>query len=222
MINVFDIPISSLAYEAWCRGRVFDLDGIGYGLAHWTDACTVPLDRRPKIISQPYDYYYWLAGIVNITEASKILEIGTHQGGSALSMSKGLVNPSNSTIVTLDVTEYGVNDFRHHNHIRAHQVNANTENAFDICSKELDNKIDMLFIDSTHNFWTTYLNLIIYVNGLSPSIIVIDDITLNPEMQKMWDKTQMLFGMNNCTNVSNEIPGFRPHCGFGLVRNKVK
>ena len=158
-----------------------------------------------------------LAGIINITQANRILEIGTHQG-STMSICRGLTNQETGRILTLDTTNFGKTKFSGHPIIRAHQSNANTQAAYEICKAEFGDKIDILFIDSFHEFWTSYLHVQIYVNALNPTLMLIDDITLNEDMRQLWDIIVKRYGDNNCVNASFIIPNFRPIAGFGIVR----
>lgn len=209
MIDLDNIALESIIGEAWYRGNCINLTGVGYGPAHWS---------TDEIVDSPYDYYYLLAGLVNITNVANIIEIGTHYGGSALAMSKGLSQYDNSKILTFDVTDIGINKFKDHRVIKACQLNANTELAYNKSLKEFDT-IDLLFIDSYHEYWTTFLSLQIYTSFM-PSWVIIDDITLNDDMKKLWDKAVDRYGAKNCINATTVIPEFRPMAGFGIIYNR--
>lgn len=208
--------MASVAQMAWDAGTTFDLSGIGYGQIHW--------GNMQDVVTKPYQYYFFLAGMVRVTGARKVVEIGTHQGGSALAMAKGFADPDSSRLVTFDITEFGANMFRGHSHIRGYQLDANSEAAYDSCREVFgSDTIDFIYIDTTHLFWPTFLSMQIYVEGFSPQFAVLDDITLNPEMERLWQLVRRRYGAENTIDVTDVIPQVRPPSrgfvpGFGLVR----
>ena len=213
-LDLSTAPMGDIVAEAWHRRVNFDLHGVGYGDAHW---------GKGEFINRPFAYYYFLAGMVNLTGSRHIVEVGTHQGGSAKALAAGLVNPGQSRIVTFDVTRDGAKMLSDRTIIRAYSLDANSEAAYDICVQEFGApKIDLAFIDSAHAFWETLASFMLYGAVMRANFVIFDDITLNPGMRKFWDIVQSDFAGDviDASEVINEIrPGTganRP--GFGVVR----
>jgi hypothetical protein len=213
--NLSTAPMQDIVADAWSKRDSFDLRGIGYGRIHW--------GNKADVISHPFPYYYFLAGMVNLTGSRHIVEIGTHQGGSARALAAGLRDPAGGRIVTFDVTTDGAERLSGHPVIRAYSMDANSEPAYDLCIREFGApKIDLVYIDAAHSFWPTLSSFLIYGSAFRAAFAVLDDITLNPEMQKFWHLVLATFGDDaiDATDVFGEIrmasEGNRP--GFGLVR----
>jgi hypothetical protein len=199
---------------AWSARYNFDLTGIGYGKIHW--------GNQQDIVSSPYPYYFFLAGMVHITEASNITEVGTHQGGSARAMAIGLGRRPGK-IVTFDVTDEGVKTIGENTTIKPFQCDANSEQAYRTCVREFgNNKIDFAFIDTAHKFWPTVQSFILYAEILAADFVVLDDITLNEEMREFWTLIRQRCGQSNtidatCIHPEIRLPG-KSAPGFGVVR----
>jgi hypothetical protein len=86
-------PLDGVITKAWTIGKSIDLSNIGYGPAHWKGG--------ERFVSSPYPYYSFLAGLVQSQNCKRIFEIGTHYGGSALAMMRGIVDPDKAKIVPL-------------------------------------------------------------------------------------------------------------------------
>src|SRR4051794_7653202 len=70
--------------DAWSAGASVSLDGIGYGRINW--------DNEQDIVTDASDwpYYQFLAGLAMLLDAKSALEIGTHWGGSARALARGM------------------------------------------------------------------------------------------------------------------------------------
>jgi len=161
--------------------------------------------------------------MVNLTRSRRIVEVGTHQGGSARALAAGLVAPEQSRIVTFDITRDGARMLAGDAVIRAYTVDANSEAAYDLCTSEFGApKIDFAFIDSAHAFWQTLSSFMLYGSLMRANFIVLDDITLNPGMQKLWSIIRSQFG-DDAIDASEVVEDIRPPVGttrpgFGVVR----
>jgi predicted O-methyltransferase YrrM len=167
-------------------------------------------------------YYYFLAGLVDLTGAQRIVEIGTHQGGSARAMAAAL-RRGQSKIVTFDITGEGVMRIGRHPIIKPYQCDANSPAARLICEREFpEGKIDFAFIDTAHEFAPTIASFVLCAEILAADFIVLDDITLNLEMAKAWNRIRERYGDANTIDASALIPEIRPpgdtRPGFGVVR----
>ena len=85
-----------ISEKAMSEGLKIDLTGCSYG--ETTGCCS--------FLNRPTNYYHFLSGLVKSERLTYILEIGTHFGGSIMSMSKGLSfkNISRSRLLTVDIT----------------------------------------------------------------------------------------------------------------------
>ena len=206
------MEIRSLVSEAWRVGSQFDLSGIGYGRIHW--------GNRTDIDSEVQPYYHFLAGMVRVLRAKRIIEIGTHQGGSARAMAAGLFDPENSRVVTFDPNPFAANLFTGHPVIRAYALDGNSETAIRMCRDDLGGmNADMTFIDSTHDFPSTLHSWLLYAELIRTPVIVLDDVTLNDSMRSLWSLIRERYAYSiDATEVE---PGIRPcgdaRPGFGVV-----
>ena len=214
--DIYSVPMETLVADAWDLRREFNLENVGYGQVHWGDF--------KEVLKKPFSYYYFLAGITRLTGARRIVEVGTHQGGSTRALAAGLSEPSRSRIVTFDVTDFGAKTFAGNQVIHAHVLDANSEAAFDTCVREFgEPRIDLAFIDTTHEFWTTVQSFMLYAEMIECPLVVVDDITLNDRMAKLWSLLRLRYGAANtidATTVSPEIRtgGNNTAPGFGVVR----
>ena len=211
-------PISTLdqlVSEAWGIGQAMDLSGIGYGQIHW--------GNRVDVIDSPFPYYHFLAGLIHCLKATKVVEVGTHHGGSAQAMAAALTAVAGAKIVTFDVTPEGSLLLEGHPIIRAYNLEANTEAAYEACLAEFgEAKVDLAYIDASHSFWPTLMNYLICVEVLQADVVVLDDITLNDGMRRLWHLIRQRHPNDSidATEVHPEIRQAGPDTapGFGLVR----
>lgn len=201
--------IYQLVDQAFQAGQSIDLSGIHYG-KHVTQR----IEHAP-------DYYHFLAGFVQVTGAARILEIGTHEGGSARSLRAGCLHIQESLIVTVDITDEGDKYLKDVECIHKVTGDANSEEAIEAICNLFDNKaIDLLFLDLTHTYLETLHSLTTYRMLLSPQYILIDDITLNDSMQKMWRQLTKTTARAKILNVADYQPDVRNQTarpGLGLI-----
>jgi hypothetical protein len=208
------MAMSDIVTAAWSMRDKFDLTGIGYGRISW--------GNKQDVITDPFPYYFFLAGMVRLTAAIRIVEVGTHQGGSAKAMAVGLGGRPGK-IVTFDVKDSGLKTIGEHAVVKPFQCDANGEEAYRVCLREFgDNKIDFAYIDTAHKFWPTLQSFILYGEILAADFIVLDDITLNEEMNEFFALIRRRYGEDNTIDASVLYPQIRmagePRPGFGVVR----
>lgn len=210
------LPLAEVVDRAWSLRGTFDLGGVGYGRIHWgnfTDSLT-----------DPFPYYYFLAGMVRLTGAQRVVEVGTHQGGSARAMAAAVAAQPGGRVVTFDVTPFGAELLAGHSVVRAYTCDANSQAAVDLVEQNFgDPRIDLAFIDSAHAYWPTLMSFLIYGEALGARWVVLDDVTLNPEMERLWALIRARYGEHNAIDVTHVHPEIRPvdplsRPGFGLVR----
>jgi hypothetical protein len=204
-------PLDDVIRKAWTVGQSIDLSN-GYG----------PAEAQWKVdggfLRTPEPNYFFLAGLVRSQKFMRILEIGTHHGGSILSMMRGIVSAEESKIVTVDITD--INPALHtFSGLTKIIGDANTEEIIQRVIMSLgDEPIDLLYIDADHRFLPTLTSFGVYSMLLRPRMIVMDDIVLNESMRAMWNVVRVAYGAEaiDCVEV---IPKIRSSaCGFGLVR----
>jgi hypothetical protein len=196
--------------QAWTQGRTIDLTAIGYGPDPW--------HKGKHFCDTPSSYYFFLAGLVRSQHCKRIVEIGTHYGGSTNSMLCGIADQKEAQIVTVDITD--INPLLHQRAgITKLTADANSEAVIKLMILMMgDAPIDLLYVDADHNFLPTITNLALYIFLLRPRFVVIDDILLNEEMRSFWNAicaTQGTMAIN-CVDVIPEIR--EKNVGFGLLR----
>ncbi len=208
--NQVEPALDDIISKAWTVGQNIDLSGIGYGPAHWQGG--------ERFVSTPTSYYHFLAGIVRSRSFQRIFEIGTHYGGSILSMMRGVEDLNQAKLLTVDVTD--LNPALHSlTGLEKITGDANTEGVIEKAIIYFEGEpVDMMYIDANHSFLPTIENIGLYGILLRPAIVVLDDIVLNESMQAMWNVIGAAYGAEavNCADVIPEIRSSA--CGFGLLR----
>ncbi|MGZ5921743.1 MAG: class I SAM-dependent methyltransferase [Rhizomicrobium sp.] len=201
--------LTAIVEQAWAQGQNIDLSTVGYGPAHWNDG--------KKFYDTPFPYYFFLAGFVRSQNCKRIFEIGTHFGGSTNAMLRGVADPSEARLVTVDVTD--LNPTLHQTPGIVKVIgDANSEGVIKMAVATMgDAPIDLLYVDAAHDFVPTLVNLGLYILLLKPRFVVIDDIVLNDGMRSLWNVVRVTQGASaiNCADVVSAIR--EPNVGFGLL-----
>ncbi|MEW6320282.1 MAG: class I SAM-dependent methyltransferase [Acidobacteriota bacterium] len=167
-------------------------------------------------LPSPNDYQRFLAGLVRHFAWSRVLEIGTEFGRSGLSIVSGL-GPRLETFVTVDLADRApVLDGRP----GVHRVIGDAGDPV-IIRRVLDHfrraPIDMLFVDSGHDYQLTLAHFASYAALLRPKLVAFDDIVLNEEMARFWSDLRATAGPD-AVNACDIDPTVRSaDCGFGLL-----
>ena len=200
-----------ISEKAMSEGLKIDLTGCSYG--ETTGCC--------PFINRPTNYYHFLSGLVRSERLTYILEIGTHFGGSIMSMSRGLSfkNISKSRFLTVDITRKNDRGFREYPHIKRIQGDSLDEKVIKEAIEYFDRPIDILYIDSLHEYGHTKKNMEIYGGSLNPKYIILDDIRQCTSMQKLWREIIREFGESAFD--ASEI-SIRKGAGFGIIKWKGK
>jgi Rhamnosyl O-methyltransferase/CmcI len=183
--------------EAFAAGSGVDLSGCHYG----------PHSRTGRYY-ELIPYYYLLAGLPKLLGLRSALDIGTHYGGSAMSISRGM--EGKGTVVTVDIT------FRNKENL------LKFENIKRVCGDSLKPEIaekisyllpegaEMIYIDSFHDYYSLMRNIDLY-SKLSPRYIVMDDIRINDSMKRAWLELQTKYATFDATDLTSR------NCGFGVL-----
>jgi hypothetical protein len=206
------ITIQNLAKIAWAAGERHDMSGLHYGRHHNLDGALLG----------PAPYYRFLAGLVDVSGARRILEIGTHEGGSARAMLAG-ARGRQPTLLTIDMENNSALQLE-----GAEGVSRIISDALaPPCVSHVlrafgGTPIDLLYIDADHRYLPTMSMFGLYTTLLKPKLAVFDDITLYDDMAMFWNDVKVAYG-DNALDISDIIPEIRPPVegrrpGFGLVR----
>lgn len=181
--------------------RTIDVTGCHYGL-----------HKRTGQYLAETGYYSFLAGFVRSLKLQSILEIGTHYGGSSMAMSRGACSDGGGLkIVTIDKTNLNPEGFRDYPHIR--RIHGDSLRA-EVVKKTLallPAPIDLIYLDSKHEYEHAKANLETYAEPLQPAFVLLDDVHHNLSMEKIWAE---LVAAHPCFDASELA---RRPCGFGVV-----
>ena len=204
---IFRKKLIDICRKAVKEGRKIDLTGCNYGE---TDGCC-------RFIARPTSYYYFLAGLVKTQHLTYILESGTHCGGSILSMARGLNRRHilKSRLVTVDVEQKNPEGLKDLKYIKRVQGDSASDDVSNEVVRLFNRPIDLLYVDSLHEYSHTKKVVDIYSERLKPKYVVLDDINLSEPMRRLWSEIVEKFG-KEALDVS-EIVG-RRNAGFGIVR----
>ena len=188
------MSLESLCIAAMEEGRSVDLSGVYY---------------EPEYRRATPGYYIFLAGLAKLLQTRQVLEIGTYFGGATQALSRGA--PAESRIVTVDIADYAGkllaqcrNVYRVRGDSLAEPIRRHVMQHFYL-------PIDVLFIDSIHDFESVFQNIATYAQ-IAPYLILLDDIYLSPSMEKAWKSLCQLYPLNFD---ASEL--CRRSCGFGVL-----
>jgi cephalosporin hydroxylase len=160
-----------------------------------------------------------LDGLISTLDIHTVLEIGTNHGGAALTMRRA-IHHADAKVMTVDIQDLACSQVKDGSDIVYFVGDANARDAIEAVAAEFQGRrLDLLFVDTKHDFTTTMASYAIYVTLLNPKYVVLDDITLNDEMRSAWS---LIAGRPNVSaiNAAELIPAIRNHPrdpGFGLI-----
>ena len=201
--------LKEICEQAMEAGKQIDLSDCVYG--ETTGSCFF-LDR-------PTNYYFFLSGFVMAQRLTHILEIGTNCGGSIMSISKGLYKDgiACSQLVTVDIARKNEEGFKKYPRINRIQGDSLDEEVVKKITSSFDRDIDLLYIDSLHEYEHTKENINIYTDKLNPSYVILDDIRQCDGMKRLWNELEEKFE-DNAFDVSDISR--RKGAGFGIIRRQ--
>lgn len=201
------MPLDEICRRALEEGRKIDLAGCNYGE---TDGCC-------RYVGRPTSYYYFLAGLARTRGLRYVLESGTHCGGSILSIYRGIgeENIGDCRLVTVDIAVKNAEVMDRHPRITRICGDSLNPEIIEKASGSFDGPIDLLYIDSLHEYAHTKECMDAYSRRLDPEFIVLDDIRLSGEMARLWREIEERFGPS-ALDISEMVS--RRKAGFGIVR----
>jgi cephalosporin hydroxylase len=165
---------------------------------------------RTKRYYETTKYYPLLAGLARKIGARYAVDVGTHYGGSAMALKLGM-GLGQGLVVTVDVTRRNQEFLARYP--RIHRVKGSSINPVvtaEVIGALGGNKLDILYIDSVHNYEHTMKNVEIY-GALNPDFIVFDDIKINAEMKRAWAELSESYKAFDATVLCTR------NCGFGVL-----
>ncbi|MFH1752647.1 MAG: class I SAM-dependent methyltransferase [Candidatus Omnitrophota bacterium] len=204
-----EMSLEDICGLAMSVGRKIDLSDCPYG--DTTGDC--------PFINRPTSYYYFLAGFVNILKLTHVLEIGTNYGGSIMSISKGLREGdiSRSRLVTIDIMRKNDEGFKRYPHIKRIYGDSLQRDVVAETAASFDRAIDVLYIDSVHEYKHTKDNISIYGKRLKPKYVILDDIRQSPGMERLWVGLKEELG-DKAFDASGIV--IRNGAGFGVIKRR--
>jgi len=205
------VDLEQLVRRAWQIGQGIDLAGVGYGRKHW--------GNRTDISTWTPPYYHFLAGLAALIEAKTAVEIGTHWGGSAVAILRGMrARSPDAKIVTVDLTSESDNYLPKLPEAASIVKIIGDANKLETIQQVLTHSpsADFLYIDAQHLAHPTLLNFTIYSTLVRPKVAVFDDITWSDSMREFWRIVETAYA-NVCIDCRAVEPAIRSHPGFGLV-----
>lgn len=205
-----DTSLKKICELAMDAGRHIDLSDCPYGQT--TGPCS--------FINRPANYYFFLAGLVKSERLTHILEIGTNYGGSIMSMSKGLHEDDieGGRLVTVDITRKNDEGFKKYPHIKRIYGNSLDGEVVRKIAGLFDRDVDLIYIDSLHEYDHTNENIDIYSGRLNPRYLILDDIRQCDGMRKLWSELKERFA-DNAFDASDVC--VRKGAGFGAIRYRT-
>lgn len=196
------------ALLAAARGKELDLSDCYYGAPHWNG----------EFISSPSPYYFFLAGLCRALNWRNIFEIGTHYGGSIRAMMRGIAPAArlHAKLITADITSFNREAFLTApddliTRLEGDAVDsAMSQHVVELFGGDV---VDAVYIDAKHTYESTAAQINLYLPLLKPRFLVLDDIHLNPSMERLWVELSELLGDRafDATMLSDRGPS-----GFGL------
>ena len=198
--------LKTICEHAMRVGTNIDLSKCHYG--ETTGPCS--------FLNRPANYYFFLAGLVRLQRLTQILEIGTNCGGSIMAINKGLYEDdiAKSRIVTVDITRKNEDGFSKYPHIKRIQGDSLSNEVVEKAVKFFDGEVDLIYIDSVHEYEHTRNNINIYAGKLNPRYLVLDDIRQCDGMRRLWSELKEKFKDNafDASDVS-----IRKGAGLGVI-----
>jgi len=207
MEKIQKLHLKEICEQAMHVGIDIDLSDCPYG--ETTGCCS--------FINRPTSYYFFLSGFVKSQRFTNILEIGTNYGGSIMSISKGIDknNITKSKLVTVDIIYKNKDGFKKYPHIIRIEGDSLDEEIVEKVSSSFNKNIDLLYIDSLHEYEHTKNNIDIYAGKLNPCYVILDDIRQCDGMKRLWSELKEEFGDNafDASDIS-----IRKGAGFGVIK----
>ncbi len=174
--------------------------------------------RKGPFVDKPCSYYFFLAGLVAQLRCSRILEIGTHFGGSIFSMARGVGYSGlvqTADVITVDVKESNSEAFRTNELVIRILGDCLDDDVVQHVTQSFSGPVDLMFIDAVHNYEHTNRCLQRYSPLVSPRLVILDDIRLNPSMESLWK-----YRVVSCGDRAIDITDYshrEKNVGFGLL-----
>lgn len=134
-----------------------------------------------------------------------------------MSMSRGMRTEDvpGSRLATIDITYKNEQGFRKFPHIKRIRGDALSGEVISEAVRTFDRPIDLLYIDSVHEYEHTKRSIDVYANTLNPRYVILDDIHLTDSIEVLWGELVEQFKERACD--ASEIVR-RRSAGFGVIK----
>ena len=152
------------------------------------------------------EHYHFLAYISKLIDNGKIIDTGTHRGGSSLALS---YNKSN-TVYTYDIEEYKGGIANNVRNVPDNIISHCPHSILDLMRDDPDQILssDIFFVDIDHDGSDEMQLFEFLLENKYTGMLILDDIHINCEMKKLWsdiidldvisfDVTSIAHRMNN-------------------------
>ena len=203
------IDLKEICVEAMRVGLSIDLSSCPYG----------ETTGSRYFLNRPTNYYFFLAGFVRSGRLKRVLEIGTNSGGSIMSISNGLHKDdvASGRLITVDIIRKNDEGFKKYPHIKRIHGDSLKKDVVEKVVESFDGEIDLLYIDSLHEYDHTKDNINVYAGKLNPRYVILDDIRQCDDMKRLWSELKEGFKDNafDASDIS-----IRKGAGFGVIRRR--
>jgi len=132
-------------------------------------------------------------------------------------MSKGvkIEDKASSRVATIDKEYKNKKGFSGFEHIKRFKGDSLSPKMVEKTADFFSRPIDLIFIDTIHDYKNTKKNIIFYGRKLNPRYIILDDTHLNPSMEKLWTELKEKFKgrIFDVTKI-----GERGKAGMGIIK----
>jgi predicted O-methyltransferase YrrM len=164
----------------------------------------------------PAEYRDFLAGLCRSRDCRRVLEIGTEHAHTTRFLLDA-IGDDLDVFVTIDIVDH-VPDLRLPDGASRFVGDAMRADILSGCLERFGHRpIDLLFVDSAHDYASTLAHYAAYSALLRPRFVVLDDIVLNESMAMLWQDLRRVHGAD-AVNACDLEPRVRlADCGFGLI-----
>lgn len=168
-----------------------------YGLGCELDlsACVYGPGAAGRFRAEPMSYYHWLAGLAQLTRADRIVEIGTHYGGSARAFAEGQrAAGRDPAILTFDVEDRaGAPVVGQPGVERVLADVRSPEGSARLREWAGGQRIDIAYIDALKDCEFVE-STVAALTGFDIGWLVFDDIFANRSIRTAWDRLRAVYG----------------------------
>ncbi len=191
-------------------GQSIDIRDAHYGPASW---------GKKEFVTAPSPYYYFLAGWCTLTKASKVIEVGTHFGGSTLALLAGMDKTDDARLVTMDVTDLNKERLAEEPIVTKIVGSGADADIQEQAVSQLNGAgCDLLYVDALKDQQFVFDVLEGFAKLTPIRYAILDDINITASMRSMWAEVRERYG-DDALDITESHPSVRAeNVGFGVIR----